>query len=413
MTMLPRGVVALCGTFALCGVMFPRPGAAQEHAAGISAGTLVIIGGALRLDNSDVWTRVVEAAGGRGSRIAVLPLASSNPDRAGTSVSNALKTYGVEPFVVPRDADESWLQQVASADGVYFTGGQQGRIVDALLQQDGRGTPLLEAIWSLYRRGGMIAGSSAGAAVMSRIMFRDARWVLRTLTDGVKMGREIDRGLGFLPADWLVDQHAIARGRFARSLVAMSDQGIPYGLGVDENTAVVVRPHGPEESRAEVVGQQGAVFLDGSRATRDTNVKEFNLKNVRLSYLDRGDSINLRTKEVRPAPIKLQDLKIDPNSPTFKPAKYEQPPFMNDILARKALVDVMVRVIDGPEPEAIGLAFNGQDAMRESVQGFEFRFYRGRDTVGWYTGADGAESYTVLNVYLDVRPVQLSGPLYK
>ena len=76
---------------------------------------------------------------------------------------------------------------------------------------------------------------------MSRIMFRSARSVLGTLLAGVTMGREIDYGFGFLNSEWFVDQHCLVRGRFARALVAMRAQGIDYGLGVDEDTAVVVR----------------------------------------------------------------------------------------------------------------------------------------------------------------------------
>ena len=65
-------------------------------------------------------------------------------------------------------------------------------------------------------RGGVVAGSSAGAAVMSRMMFREARSVLRTLENGVQMGKELAPGLGFLDPSWFVDQHCLARGRFAR-----------------------------------------------------------------------------------------------------------------------------------------------------------------------------------------------------
>ena len=76
---------------------------------------------------------------------------------------------------------------------------------------------------------------------MSRIMFRDTESVLQTMLTGVRMGKELDRGLGFLDSEWFVDQHLLVRGRFARAIVAMHDQKFKYGLGVDENSAVIVR----------------------------------------------------------------------------------------------------------------------------------------------------------------------------
>lgn len=90
-----------------------------------------------------------------------------------------------------------------------------------LVNQDESPTPLLEAIWHVYRSGGLVAGTSAGAAVMSRAMFVEADFVLPVLTDGVQVGKEVDHGLGFLPRDCFVDQHFLTRGRFGRALVAM------------------------------------------------------------------------------------------------------------------------------------------------------------------------------------------------
>ncbi len=132
---------------------------------------------------------------------------------------------------------------------------------------------------------------------MSRVMFRDAPNVLRTLFHGVRMGKEIDYGLGFLNENWFVDQHCLVWGRFGRSLVAMHDQGLKLGIGVDENTALIVTGG----NNLEVVGFRGAVVIDLRQATSDPLLKDFNLRNARLSYLDRGDRLNLRTVEVTPS----------------------------------------------------------------------------------------------------------------
>ena len=171
---------------------------------------------------------MVELAGGPGAKIAVFPTASINPLRSAARAGDALKAAGGEPFVVPvalekidvditrRSKIRQSISQVREAGGVFFTGGEQSRIMQALVTSDGKNTPLLEAVWDVYRRGGAIVGTSAGAAVMSHIMYRDARNVLETLQKGVSMGNEIAYGLGFLDPSWFVEQHSLARGRFAR-----------------------------------------------------------------------------------------------------------------------------------------------------------------------------------------------------
>lgn len=377
------------------------------------SGTLVIIGGGLRFDNEAVWSRIVTAAGGQGAGIAVLPFASGNPERSGKLHAEVLKKYGADAFVVAGH-DEELISKVSKAGGVFFTGGDQARIVSALTTAERERTPLLDAIWNVYQKGGVIAGTSAGAAVTSRIMYRRADSVLRTLTNGVRMGHEVDHGLGFMHPEWFVDQHAIVRGRFGRDLVAMLEHNIPYGLAVDEDTAIVVPPASDDGDHvAQVIGYRGVLLLDMSKATRDTTYSAFNVKHVKLSYLDQGDRVNLRTQQVTPSPAKLADDCIDPWSASFEPEEYEQPLFSNDILGNSALVDMMCKLIQGKDKEAIGMAYDGGTAKSKNVSGFEFRLYREPGSVAYSTGAFGGESLTVLNIHLDVRPVTVAGPLYR
>ena len=394
--------------------------AAAAPAAEAPKGSLVIIGGALRFDEEEVWEKVVALAGGSGAKIAVFPTASGNPVRAGNRIMGGLRRAGAVPFLVPVALqkidvdyhqavnDPELIAQVREASGVFFTGGEQGRIVQALYAEDGKNTPILNAIWDVYRKGGVVAGTSACAAVMSHVMFRDARNVLDTLTRGVTMGKEISRGLGFLDDSWFVEQHSLARGRFARSLAAMQSQGLKYGIGVDENTALIVTGG----SHVEVLGDRGAVVLDLSQASVDQNVKEFNLKNCRLSYLDHGDQFDLATLAVTPAAEKRRDAKIDPNAADFKP-EFDDRLVTNDILGNNTVCDLLNRLLINKTPDAIGLAFDGAAAIQQPTAGFEFHFYRGKDTLGWRTDAYGSEDFTVANVHLDVRPVQIAGPLYK
>src|SRR5450830_1779488 len=112
-------------------------------------GTLVIIGGGLRADNAEVWQRIVTLSGGKGARIAVLASASINPEKSGQSIISKLNQYGADAFFVPlgvklpnsnyRKAaeDPAIVAQIKSASGIYFAGGDQGRITQALLRPHG------------------------------------------------------------------------------------------------------------------------------------------------------------------------------------------------------------------------------------------------------------------------------------
>lgn len=381
--------------------------------------SLVIAGGNLRFDNAEVFQKIIELAGGKGAKIAVLPTASGNPIKSGNYSVEALKKYGAEPILIPvavnnidvdyQEAvqDYKFIKTIESCKGVFFTGGSQERITEALYTKTGEKTPLLDAIWKIYKKGGVIAGTSAGAAIMSDTMFRDANNVLSVLKYGVSEGKEIDKGLGFIGNDIFIDQHFFIRGRFARSLVAMQKKGYTLGIGVDENTALVVK-----NNIAEVVGYKGALVMDLSNSTTNPSLKEFNLKNVKLTYLDRGDKFNLQTKEVIIHPLKLAGTKLEPNHPKYQP-HFNQKKLYADILANSAVVDLMFNLIDNQEKEVTGIAFTNVSEDEKPELGFEFKFKKGTDTLGYFTSAFGSEDYTVMNIYLDVTPIRMTDKLYE
>ena len=186
-----------------------------------------------------------------------------------------LDKFGADAFVVPvaiknsaidvREAvrDPKIVAQIKSSHGVFFSGGQQARIMQALRTANGERSPVLEAIWHVFRNGGVVGGSSAGAAAMSRVMCRAVESQLAILDKGVTPGKETAEGLGFLDQDWFVDQHFLIRGRFARALAVTQHHGLNHGLGIDENTAVVVK-HG----ETEVVGYRGCHMPDLSRPNK-------------------------------------------------------------------------------------------------------------------------------------------------
>jgi cyanophycinase len=383
------------------------------QAAETPKGSLVIVGGGLRVDNALVWRRIVAQAGGAGARIAVFPSASGNPEAAGAATVATLRGYGAEAWLVPvsirlKDVDYhdavknvELVEKVAQGGGVFFTGGDQGRITKALLTPDGGHSALLDAVWDVYRKGGVIAGSSAGAAIMSTTMFDDALGVLNTLKLGVNDNKEIAPGLGFIGPDIFVDQHFLIRGRFARMLPVMLKKNYKLGIGVDENTAMVVT----DGRDIEVIGYKGAVLIDLSQASTTPELAGFNLSNARISYFDQGDRYNFVTKVFTPSKDK-EAGRVRPAAPYFSDAR-----FYTDILGNTTVVDLMQHLIDSRQESTIGLAFGGPDSIMPSL-GFEFKFSKVEESVGYFSSASGGEAYSVLNLRLDVRPIEMHLPLY-
>ena len=373
-------------------------------------GYLVIIGGNLRPSNGPVWERIIQLAGGKGARIAVFASASGTPERSGKSLVERLNSYGAKAFFVPvavklsgsnyqAAADDRGLADaVRNANGAFFAGGDQSRITRALRHEDGSNTRVLDALWDMYRRGGVIAGSSAGAAIMSSTMFGRPRTVLATLKLGVEEGEEITDGLGFVGDDVFIDQHLLVRGRFARMLPAMLKKGYKLGLGIDEDTAMVVLPN----RDVEVIGYKGALVLDLSNAI--VHEGAFNVTNVRVSYLDNGDHFNIVTRECTPSEDKA-DNKLDPSRPY-----YREPLFTADILGNSTVVDLMSKLIDSDQPDAIGITLGSPNGVQPDL-GFEFRFTRTDDSVGYQSSS--MESYSIYDVRLDIRPILIRRPLYQ
>lgn len=272
---------------------------------------LAVIGGRLEDDNAAIYAEMHRLSGGR---ILVFPTASSEPRAVGRESAAAFRQHGFEVEIArlhgrraARDAhDPALAEQIRRIGSVYFTGGDQANILQALTP-DGQDTPALAAIRAMLDEGGLLAGSSAGAAMMSRTMLLGGT-SLESVVHGVtedpdKAGLLIGRGLGFFPFG-LVDQHFIKRGRLGRMVVALDAVGATSGYGIDENTALIV-----EGAAASVVGEYGvmAVDLDPAQdASHGDGGHDF-----RVSYLDSGDSIDLRSGRAFPGTGKRRVLKRD------------------------------------------------------------------------------------------------------
>lgn len=231
----------------------PLPG----QRVGPENGSLVVAGGALR--DPAVFMRFVELAGGPTAPIVIIPTAGGAEDydqyfagrrafwTAGARDITVLHTY--DPAVADTDA---FVEPLRSARGVWFSGGRQWRLADAYL-----GTKVHDALWDVLARGGVIGGSSAGASIQGSYLVRGD-----TRTNTVMMG-DHEVGLGFLKGV-AIDQHLLRRNRHFDLVEVIRAKPELLGIGLDENTAIVVRG-----DQFEVVGQSYAVIYD-AQATLDT-----------------------------------------------------------------------------------------------------------------------------------------------
>jgi cyanophycinase len=272
---------------------------------------LAVIGGRLEDDNRQIYREMRRLSQGR---VLVFPTASSEPMEVGEETRAAFAMHGFEVDVAPLYAanngaaahDPAIVAQVEKFGSVYFTGGDQALIHGTLIQS-GQETPVLKAIRAALRAGGMLAGSSAGAAMMSREMILGGT-SFEAIAHGVTTdpgapGILLGEGLGFFPHG-LIDQHFIKRGRLARLVVAMAHAGERRGFGVDENTALVV-----EGQQARVCGQYGVFYVDMSKAQVDAENHVY--EDIRLTYLDDGDGIDLRTFKPKPSETKRRVRKSE------------------------------------------------------------------------------------------------------
>lgn len=193
-----------------------------------SGGSLVICGGGDMPEQ--VYAEFVARAGGKEARLVLIPTAYPFSSRAHyENYYSGWKDYDVASFdFLDTDSREeadtpSFVRPLEQATGVWIGGGYQGRLTDLYV-----GTRVETAVKGVLERGGVIGGTSAGAAVMSRTMIRYGN------AEAV-----VDRGFGLLDRA-VVDQHFRQRRRFERLIGVVGDHPGLVGLGIDEDTALIV-----------------------------------------------------------------------------------------------------------------------------------------------------------------------------
>ena len=196
---------------------------------------LVVVGGGKR--PPEAMKKFVEWAGGNSANILVIPWATSEPESSFEYLRKDMAELGprsivLAPIAPLTDEKKSMLlEQLKNATGVFFTGGDQVKTMEVL--KDGS---LSAALRERYQKGVVFGGTSAGAAIMSTQMITGEGDF--TVIDGGKVQTIV--GLGLLPDDVIVDQHFIKRQRQNRLFGLVLQSGRKYGIGIDEDTALLV-----------------------------------------------------------------------------------------------------------------------------------------------------------------------------
>ncbi len=253
-------------------------------------GTLVIVGGGGM--PQDILDAFLLASGGKGGVVGIIPTSTSDPKGALREWKADLDKAGLVfvPLDVRTREDASkpeLLERAQRCTGFWFSGGDQNRVGDKIV-----GTPLQQVILARYEAGAGIGGTSAGAAIMSKIMLtgddRNGKEALSEFGPGAYRTRE---GMGFLPAGVIVDQHFLRRNRQNRLFSLIMEHPDHLALGIDEATALVVK-----DGRATVVGQRSVMVFDPA----GMKVQGGSFRDLRIHVLRPGQAIDLSTREVAP-----------------------------------------------------------------------------------------------------------------
>jgi cyanophycinase len=258
-----------------------------------SHGHLVIIGGHEdRQHDKEILCRFVELSGGKDAKIVVISAASSIADEMWQIYDNAFGELGVENRVHlhlrSRQCanDREHIKDIRDATGIFMTGGDQKRLLAII-----GGTALdAEMHAALKLRGACIGGTSAGASAMSGHMLAQGRAELHPEKGSVSLAA----GLGFLHKV-VVDQHFSERQRLSRLLSVVAQNPYLQGIGIDEDTALVIE----RGVGIEVLGEGAVTIVDGR--SMSTNIADIpdretpELIDVRLHLLPSGSRFRLPT----------------------------------------------------------------------------------------------------------------------
>jgi cyanophycinase len=259
------------------------------------------IGGAEETEpGGEILERFVKLAGGKRARIAIIPTASDDQERSGEGYAALFRELGareaewVRIEQRPEANEDGTLALLGHASGIFITGGDQARLVELLI-----GTHVMECVRMRNVEGAVVAGTSAGASILSTIMMAGGTGVGGDSNgSAARKGMvEVVAGFGLLQ-DTIIDQHFSQRGRMGRLLAAFAANPGLIGIGLDEDTAVLI----DGEGMLEVLGSNMVTIVDGRDTTSDFFDREegevLTVTNSSLHVLARGRRFDLETRQV-------------------------------------------------------------------------------------------------------------------
>jgi cyanophycinase len=231
-------------------------------------GPVMPIGGAETTEpGGEILERFIDLADGTNARIAIIPTASDDPQRSGEGYAELFRELGAKKadwLRVEQRADantDEALSLLREATGIFITGGDQARLVELLV-----GTLVMECIRMRNADGVVVAGTSAGASILSTLMMAGGTGVGGDSNDSAARKSMVDVVAGFgLLQDIIIDQHFSQRGRLGRLLSVFAGTPGLVGLGLDEDTAVLI----DREGTLEVLGSNMVTIVDGRNTISD------------------------------------------------------------------------------------------------------------------------------------------------
>lgn len=265
-------------------------------------GSLLIIGGHEDKTGEKVILRLLAKKIGKSGKIVVVTIASEFPGELFDDYERVFRGLGIRHVhhlgIESREEakQDSKVGVLRDADAVFFTGGDQLRITSQLGD-----TPIFTRIHQIHAAGGLIAGTSAGASVMTETMLVSGSG---SESQRIDSALKLAPGFGLLPGV-IIDQHFAERGRISRLISAVAQNPRILGIGIDEDSAIYV-----QRGRFQVVGNNAVYVIDGSKISF-TNITESDPDNpvgvygIRLHVMNQADTFDLKARRPRYHPEKV------------------------------------------------------------------------------------------------------------
>jgi cyanophycinase len=254
-------------------------------------GKLFIIGGGSR--PSEMVDRIIKESGiDKSGYGIILPMSSIEPDSAVYYGKRQFVEQGIEnvyglKFVKDEKISASKLDSIKNAKLIYISGGDQNRFMDVIA-----GTDIEKTIYQAYENGSLVAGTSAGAAVMSKMMITGNELkhpdYSATFKNIQPDNIEIKQGLGMLP-NVIIDQHFVKRSRYNRLFSAIIEHPEMTGIGIDESTAILVI-----KDQFEVVGISQVIVFKNPNKSKNMYEDKLGAHDLILSIYLPGEMFTIK-----------------------------------------------------------------------------------------------------------------------